>query len=64
MCLSDVYRVSADDQVEPIASKVSNITSEKGIVKMIDIFGDETELQGTIEDVDLLENKIYIRTED
>lgn len=63
MCLSDVYQLTSSGQQEPIATKVSSITSDQGSIKIVDIFGDEVTLSGVIENVDLLENKILIRPE-
>ena len=59
MCLSTVVRVS-DGVSEPVLTQVSEAKVNGNTVTFTDLLGVETEIQGTITDVDLIDNKIYI----
>ena len=59
MCLSTVIKLENGNE-EPILSQVSNAEVGDNKVTFTDIMGIETEVEGTITSVDLVENKIYI----
>ena len=59
MCLSTVLRVS-DGETQEVLNQVSNAQVGDGTVTFTDIMGIQTEIQGTITSVDLVENKIYV----
>lgn len=60
MCLSDVYQIVEGEEPRKIATKASDIKVSHNTIIINDIFGNEQTLEGYIEDVDLLENKILI----
>lgn len=62
MCLSDVYQISEGCEPQQLASKASEIKVQNDTIIINDIFGNEQTVRGYIEDVDLLENKILIRS--
>ncbi len=59
MCLSTVYLLGKDEP-EEIATHVSNATAKDGEITFVDILGAETKVKGSIESVDLVENKIFV----
>ena len=61
MCLSSVFEVSPGASPKQVGNKVSNIHIDGSKITFVDIMGDETTLHGTVEDIDLLENKIFVR---
>lgn len=61
MCLSSVFEISPNSTPKQVGSKVSNIHIDGSAITFVDIMGDETTLHGTVEDIDLLENKIFVR---
>ena len=60
MCLSTVYR-DKDGALEEVASQVSEIKLDGGIVRCVDIIGMETEVAGVIDSIDLIGNKIVVK---
>ena len=60
MCLSTVYR-DKDGALEEVASQVSEIKLDGGIVRCVDIIGMETEVTGVIDSIDLIGNKIVVK---
>lgn len=63
MCLSSVFELREGAEPQQVASKISSAQVEGNKVVFTDIMGDETTLYGTIESVDLLENKIFVRVD-
>lgn len=61
MCLSSVFEVSPSGVQKQVGNKVSNIHVEGSKITFVDILGDETTLHGRVEDIDLLDNKIFVR---
>jgi len=61
MCLSTVYYVDDTEQDNPIASNVTEIHSEDGHLFFAELFGDDVEVDGSIEHVDLIKNYILVR---
>lgn len=59
MCLSTVIQV-ADGESREICSQVSNAEVGEGKVTFTDIMGIQTEVEGVITSIDLVENKIYV----
>jgi len=59
MCLTNVYLVKGEDQ-ELVCSNVSRIFFENESLVAIDFLGRRTELDGSIHDIDLANNKITI----
>lgn len=52
MCLAKAFGKKADEEVM-LADSIAKIFLEDGKVKMYDIFGDETVVNGTLLDMDL-----------
>ena len=59
MCLSTVIKV-VDGKQEQVLNQVSNAEVGEGKVTFTDIMGIQTEVEGTITSVDLVDNKIYV----
>lgn len=59
MCLSTIY---VDQAPEPVGRNICKIRVENGEIVATDIMGRELRLSGTIDDVDLVENTVRIRT--
>ena len=62
MCLSSVYRKHAGENVFLCKNIARVIPGENGIV-LYDLLGNKTSVEGTIVDIDLLENVILIEGE-
>ena len=62
MCLSNVY-VCENGREELVSESVCNVLDGKDIT-LCDIIGQTTHVRGTIQNVDLLKNKILIQAED
>ena len=60
MCLSTVYR-DKDGLLEQVASQVSEIRLDGPVVRCFDIIGVETEVEGSIQSIDLVGNKIVVK---
>lgn len=60
MCLSTVFR-DKDGQLEQVASQVSEIRLDGPVVRCFDIIGVETEVEGSIQSIDLVGNKIVVK---
>ena len=60
MCLSTVVKVVDGKPAEELLTHVSNAKVEGDTITFVDIIGAETVVRGTINDIDLLENKIFI----
>lgn len=59
MCLSTVFQV-VDGTPKQVAGQVSKAEVKDGAVVFTDILGCETLVEGSITDIDLIENKIYV----
>ena len=59
MCLSTIY---VDHATEPIGSNICKIRVENGEIIASDIMGREVRIVGVIDDIDLIENTVRIRT--
>ena len=59
MCLSTVF-VLGEGEPEEICSHLSNATVENDEITFVDIMGAQTKVKGTIDSVDLVENKIFV----
>lgn len=64
MCLSSIFEIAPDSPPKQVGSKVSNIHIDGNKISFTNIMGDETILYGTVEDIDLLDNKIFVRVEE
>ena len=62
MCLSSVYKQGASENVFLCKNVARVIPGENGIV-LYDLLGNKTSVEGTIVDIDLLENVILIEGE-
>ena len=60
MCLSTVYR-DKDGALEEVATQVSEIRMDGPRVRCFDIIGIETAVEGVIESIDLVGNKIVVK---
>lgn len=60
MCLSTVFR-DKDGQLEQVASQVSEIRLDGSLVRCFDIIGVETEVEGSIQSIDLVGNRIVVK---
>jgi len=58
MCLSTVY---SDMKKEPICKNVAKVSFEGEKIVLIDIMGRKTVIDGSISDIDLMENIIKIK---
>ena len=61
MCLSTVYQLG---QQKPLAKNVALVSQEDGKLLLTDILGIRTELRARILRVDLMENQIFVDTEE
>ena len=59
MCLSTIF---VDRATEPVAANICKIRVENGEIVASDIMGREVRLVGVIDDIDLIENTVRIRT--
>lgn len=59
MCLSTLY---VDDATEPVGKNICKLYTENGAVIASDIMGREIRLIGRIENLDLIENTVRVRT--
>ena len=62
MCLSTVYKADGSERVK-LAEYVSGVKTEGDKITLTDIMGAETVVYGTLQSVDLVENRIEIREE-
>lgn len=62
MCLSKVYLIKKGRE-ELVTENVCNVSRKDRDIILLDIIGQETTVKGTIEDVDLLKNKICIKAD-
>ena len=60
MCLARAYGQKKDDAEILLADSIANIYLEDGKVRMLDIFGDETVVEGTLLSMDLERNTVKI----
>ena len=63
MCLSNVY-VCENGREELVSESVCNVFLDGKDITLCDIIGQTTRGRGTIQNVDLLKNKILIQAED
>ncbi len=63
MCLSNVY-VRENGREELVSESVCNVFLDGKDITLCDIIGQTTRVRGTIQNVDLLKNKILIQAED
>ncbi|MDO5409157.1 MAG: CooT family nickel-binding protein [Lachnospiraceae bacterium] len=61
MCLARVYGHKKDEEEILLADSIANIIPEGGKVRMLDIFGDETVVEGTLLSLDLERNTVKIQ---
>lgn len=59
MCLSTLY---VNDEPAPVGNNICKIRTEDGVVIASDIMEREIRLTGVIEDLDLIENTVHVRT--
>ena len=62
MCLSKVYLIKKGRE-ELVTENVCNVSRKDRDIILLDIIGQETTVKGTIEDIDLLKNKICIKAD-
>ena len=60
MCLSTVYRIGSDGSKQLLAEDVATVRYSEGKLVFSDIMGIQTETEGQIERIDLMDNYIYI----
>ena len=60
MCLSTVYRIGSDGSKQLLAEDVATVRYSEGKLVFSDIMGIQTETDGQIERIDLMDNYIYI----
>lgn len=60
MCLSTVYKGSADD-ANMMYRNIAELRIEDGKILLTDLMGIRSEVEGTIEKIDLLENYIIVK---
>jgi predicted RNA-binding protein len=60
MCLSTVYKGSADD-ANMMYRNIAELKIEDGKILLTDLMGIRSEVEGTIEKIDLLENYIIVK---
>lgn len=60
MCLARVYGEKKEDAEVLLADSVANIYLEGNKIRMLDIFGDETVVEGTLLNMDLERNTVKI----
>ena len=61
MCLSTAYEVSPSGE-KMICDRVTNISVEGDSVRLVNLLGQQTVVQGNLKDVDLNKNVIRIET--
>ena len=59
MCLSTAYEI-VDGEPHEVCTMVSGAREEDGRVVLTDLMGAETSVEGRIQSIDLLENKIFV----
>ena len=62
MCLSTAYEVGPSGE-KMICDRVTNISVEGDSVRLVNLLGQQTVVQGNLKDVDLNKNVIRIETE-
>ncbi len=60
MCLARVYGQKKEEQEVLLADSIARIYPEGNKIKLYDIFGDETVVEGTLLDMDLERNTVKI----
>jgi predicted RNA-binding protein len=61
MCLSNVYRQNGND-LDLICEYVTGIHVSGNTVRMVDIVGNETSVNGSIQNIDLVKNTVVIES--
>lgn len=60
MCLSKAYLIK-NGKEELLLDSVCNVRMEDGRIVLYDIIGETASVRGTIQDVDLINNTIFIQ---
>lgn len=60
MCLARVYGQKKEEQEILLADSIARIYPDGDKIKLYDIFGDETVVEGTLLDMDLERNTVKI----
>lgn len=60
MCLSTVYKAEGD-KLEEVCTYVASAQDKGGSVEFTDVMGSVTVIEGAIESIDLVANKIVVR---
>mgnify|MGYP002545881526 CR=1 FL=1 len=60
MCLARVYGQKKEEQEVLLADSIARIYPDGDKIKLYDIFGDETVVEGTLLDMDLERNTVKI----
>ena len=61
MCLSTVYASDDLETAHPLARSVTSVRVADGRIILTDLLGMETEINGLIEQIDLIKNCITIK---
>jgi predicted RNA-binding protein len=61
MCLSSVYTVIDGQPDALIAKNVTAVSADGGMVVLVGLLGERTEVAGEIERVDFVKNQLLIR---
>lgn len=64
MCLSNVYRLNADNERELILKNAASMAMKDGKLVFTNLMGLKTVVEGTVENVDLINNFILVRAEE
>ena len=60
MCLSTAYLGTEESEAGKLCEYVTSMVADGGRLKLMDINGEVTEIDGTVKSVDLLRNLIFI----
>ena len=60
MCISTVYKGNEASADNILAEYIANIKIEDGLVRFLDITGEETIVAGALRSVDLVSGRVFI----
>lgn len=64
MCLSEVYLLKKNQEKELLCKNIAAMTTKDDRLVFTNLLGITTEVKGKLETVNLMDNYIYVRTED
>lgn len=63
MCLSSVYMLKNNDEKELLCKNIASVTTANDKLVFTNLMGIPTEFDGVIQKIDLIENCIYVQSQ-